>query len=167
LASALQVRLAAFRRPIEVLDGDDLRSTLCKGLGFSREDRDDNVQRIGYVARLLARNGVATIVALISPYRDTRRAIRSAAEAERVPFIEVFVDCALDVLIDRDVKGLYRRAVAGDLLQFTGISDPYEPPVVPDVHVRTDVHRLETCLESVVDALDRRSLLATASPPVH
>jgi adenylylsulfate kinase len=148
---------------VEVLDGDEMRSTLCKGLGFSREDRDDNVQRIAYVARLLARNRVTTIVSAISPYRDTRQLIRRAADAARIPFVEIFVDCGLEVLIQRDVKGLYRRALAGELLHFTGVSDPYEPPVLPDVHLRTDIEPIEGCLQSILDVLDSRGLLADAT----
>jgi adenylylsulfate kinase len=159
LALALRARLAAAGGRVEVLDGDDLRTTLCKGLGFSKEDRDANVLRIGYVARLLARNGVATIVSAISPYRDTRDAVRSAANVERIPFVEVFVDAPIGVLICRDVKGLYRRALAGELPHFTGVSDPYEPPILPDVHLRTDIEPIETSLHRILDALDRQGLL--------
>jgi adenylylsulfate kinase len=159
LALALQAQLSTAGRPVEVLDGDQMRMTLCKGLGFSREDRDENVQRIALVARLLARNGVATIVSAISPYRDTRQAVRRAAEAERLPFVEVFVDCSLDVLIQRDVKGLYRRALAGELLHLTGVSDPYEPPPLPEIHLHTDHDSIETCLHSVLAELDGRGLL--------
>jgi adenylyl-sulfate kinase len=162
LALALQARLAAAGHAVEVLDGDEMRMTLCKGLGFSREDRDENVQRIAYVARLLARNGVATIVSAISPYRDTRQALRRAAEAERIPFVEVFVDCSLDVLIQRDVKGLYRRALAGELRHLTGVSDPYEPPPLPEIHLRTDHESIERCLQDIVAALDGRGLLSGA-----
>jgi adenylyl-sulfate kinase len=162
LALALQARLAGAGCPVEVLDGDEMRTTLCKGLGFSREDRDDNVQRIGYVARLLARNGVATIVSAISPYRETRQTVRGAADAERIPFVEVFVDCALEVLIRRDVKGLYRRALAGELQHFTGVSDPYEPPSVPDIHLCTDRDAIDTCVQEIFARLDARGLLIGA-----
>ena len=162
LARALQARLGAASHPVEVLDGDEIRLTLCKGLGFSREDRDENVRRIAYVAQLLARNGVATIVSAISPYRETRQAVRRAADAERIPFVEVFVDCALDVLIQRDVKGLYRRALAGELEHLTGVSDPYEPPPLPDVHLRTDREPIETCLQDILAGLEGRGLLTGA-----
>jgi adenylylsulfate kinase len=167
LALALQVRLASSGYPVEVLDGDEMRSTLCKDLGFSRKDRDDNVQRIAYVARLLARNGVTTIVSAISPYRDTRQAIRNAADAARIPFVEVFVDCDLEVLIQRDVKGLYRRALAGELPHFTGVSDPYEPPIDPDVHLRTDIDQIETCLQSILGGLDSHGFVAAAKDSVE
>jgi adenylylsulfate kinase len=166
LAQALQVRLAEAGRRVEVLDGDAMRTTLCKGLGFSREDRDDNVQRIAYVARLLARNGVATIVSAISPYRETRQAVRRAADAERIAFVEVFVDCALDVLIQRDVKGLYRRALAGELQHFTGVSDPYEPPAIPEIHLHTDREPIETSLDNILDVLETRGLQAISAKSV-
>lgn len=159
LALALQAQLSAAGGPVEVLDGDEMRMTLCKGLGFSREDRDENVQRIAFVARLLARNGVGTIVSAISPYRDTRQAVRRAAETEGIPFVEVFVDCSLDVLIQRDVKGLYRRALAGELLHLTGVSDPYEPPPLPEIHLHTDHDSIEACLHDIIAALEGRGLL--------
>src|SRR5260221_6485298 len=113
---------------IEVLDGDEVRTNLSKGLGFSKEDRDTNVRRIGYVARLLAKNGVAVITAAISPYAEPRDEVRRLAEADGVPFVEVFVHADLEVLVSRDVKGLYKKALAGEVAHFTGVSDPYEPP---------------------------------------
>lgn len=114
---------------VEVLDGDVVRTHLSKGLGFSKEDRDTNIRRIGFVCELLSRNGVVAIAAAISPYRSVREEIRG-----RIPnFIEVYVDCPIDVLAERDVKGLYKRAIAGEIPNFTGISDPYEPPLAPDV----------------------------------
>ena len=144
LVSALAARLAPVRR-VEVLDGDEVRTSLSRGLGFSREDRDTNVQRIGYVARLLARHGVLVLVAAISPYATTRDELkRQSAEAGH-PFIEVYVNAPLETVIGRDVKGLYRRALAGELARFTGISDVYEPPAAPAVEVRTD---RETPLDS-------------------
>jgi len=144
LVSALAARLAPVRR-VEVLDGDEVRTSLSRGLGFSREDRDTNVQRIGYVARLLARHGVLVLVAAISPYAATRDDLkRQSAEAGH-PFIEVYVNAPLETVIGRDVKGLYRRALAGELARFTGISDVYEPPDAPAVEVRTD---RETPLDS-------------------
>ncbi|HWU90855.1 MAG TPA: adenylyl-sulfate kinase [Kofleriaceae bacterium] len=138
LASALAARLAPVRR-IELLDGDEVRKFLSRGLGFSREDRDTNVQRIAYTARLLAKHGVLTIVAAISPYAATRTEIRRCSEAAGHLFVEVYVNAPLATVIERDVKGLYRRAQAGEITHFTGISDPYEPPVAPAVEVRTDL----------------------------
>jgi adenylyl-sulfate kinase len=133
LATALAGHLRNLRIEHELLDGDELRRELCRDLGFSKQDRDENVQRIGYVARLLNRHGVIAIVAAISPYRDARGQVRS-----RIPrFFEVHVDCPLDVLIQRDVKGLYHRALAGELDHFTGISDPYEPPLAPEAYVNS------------------------------
>jgi adenylyl-sulfate kinase len=144
LVSSLAARLAPVRR-VEVLDGDEVRSFLSRGLGFSREDRDTNVQRIAYVARLLAKHGVLALVAAISPYAATRDDLRRRSEAAGHRFIEVYVNAPLATVIERDVKGLYRRALAGEIESFTGISDVYEPPTAPAVEVRTD---RETPLES-------------------
>jgi adenylyl-sulfate kinase len=144
LVSSLAARLAPVRR-VEVLDGDEVRSFLSRGLGFSREDRDTNVQRIAYVARLLAKHGVLALVAAISPYAATRDDLRRRSEAVGHRFVEVYVNAPLATVIERDVKGLYRRAIAGEIESFTGISDVYEPPTAPAVEVRTD---RETPLES-------------------
>src|ERR1700694_6080168 len=116
---------------VEVLDGDEVRQTLSAGLGFSKEARDINIRRIGFVAELLTRNGVVAITAAISPYSDTRAEVRRRIGR----FVEVYVRCSIDVLSERDVKGLYKRALAGEIAHFTGVSDPYEPPVNPDVVV--------------------------------
>ncbi len=144
LANALLARFATLRR-VELLDGDEVRAFLSKGLGFSREDRDTNVQRIAYVARLLSKHGVLAIVAAISPYAATRDDIRRRSEAAGHRFVEVYVNAPLATVIARDVKGLYRRALAGEVANVTGISDPYEPPAAPAVEVRTDA---ETPAES-------------------
>src|SRR5712672_1431700 len=122
-------------RRVEVLDGDEIRTNLSKGLGFSKEDRDANIRRIGYVARLLSRNGVIAIVAAISPYREVRDEVRRGHEA---CFVEVFVDCSLEELVRRDTKGLYARALAGTLKNLTGVSDPYEPPLTPEIIIHSD-----------------------------
>src|SRR5512137_313829 len=119
---------------VEVLDGDVVRTHLSKGLGFSKEDRDTNIRRIGWVCEVLSRNGVAAIGAAISPYRDIRDEIR--AKIER--FVEVYVECPIPALTERDVKGLYKKALAGELKNFTGVSDPYEPPLNPEVTCYTD-----------------------------
>ena len=144
LVRALAARLAPVRR-VEVLDGDEVRSFLSKELGFSREDRDTNVQRIAYVARLLAKHGVLALVAAISPYAATRDDLKRRSEAVGHRFVEVYVNAPLATVIARDVKGLYRRALDGEIAHFTGISDVYEHPTAPAVEVRTD---LETPLES-------------------
>lgn len=161
LAAALRARLAADapRRPIELLDGDEVRSFLSAGLGFSRADRDTNVHRIGFVARLLARHGVLVLVAAISPYAEARARLRDLSEAAGHPFLEVFIHAPLDVVIARDVKGLYKRALSGELPAFTGISDPYEPPSSPDLEVRTDLHDLPTCEAELLRAIAARGLL--------
>src|SRR5207247_1858429 len=125
LAQVIRDDLVARGRRVEILDGDEVRTNLSKGLGFSKEDRDTNIRRIGYVARLLARNGVVAITAAISPYREIRDEIRVAANADGVHFIEVYVECPIETLAERDVKGLYLKALAGEIKNFTGISDPY------------------------------------------
>ncbi|WP_407539172.1 adenylyl-sulfate kinase [Deinococcus radiomollis] len=145
LASALHARLAAQGVPTELLDGDAVRENLSKGLGFSKADRDTNVRRIAFVAGLLARHGVTVLVSAISPYRDTRDAVL----AELPGALEVFVDAPLTVVTERDVKGLYVRAIAGEIAHFTGVSDPYEAPINPDLHLRTDVLSVEECLSQL------------------
>mgnify|MGYP000352501153 FL=1 len=157
LSTALAARLSA-ARPVELLDGDDVRTFLSAGLGYDRADRDTNVHRIAYVARLLARHGVLSIVAAISPYADTRAALRAHSAAAGHAFVEVYVHAPLETVIARDVKGLYRRAQAGELPRFTGISDPYEPPPDPDVEVRTDRDDQATCEAQIIAALVARGL---------
>jgi len=124
-------RLRELGRRVELLDGDVVRTHLSKGLAFSREDRDTNIRRIGWVCEVLSRNGVIAIAAAISPYRAVRDEVRSRIDR----FVEVYVDCPLEVVAERDVKGLYRRAMNGEIAQFTGVSDPYEPPLNPEVRV--------------------------------
>jgi adenylylsulfate kinase len=138
---------------VEVLDGDEIRAYLSKDLGFSREDRETNIRRIGFVARLLARHGVIAIAAAISPYAATRTEVRTLAEAEGIAFIEVFVSASLDSLVDRDVKGLYKRALAGEVRNFTGISDPYEPPLAPEVTVYTDRELIKESTAKILKSL--------------
>jgi adenylylsulfate kinase len=161
LAEAIRDRLRQRGHRVEVLDGDGVRAHLSKGLGFSKEDRDINVRRIGYVARLLSRNGVIAITAAISPYRETRDQVRREAEAA---FVEVFVACTLDELVRRDRKGLYAKAIAGDITQFTGVSDPYEPPLAPDVTVHTDLEQVDESVDTIVSLLERHGLVHSARP---
>jgi adenylylsulfate kinase len=158
LALALRDALARHRR-VEVLDGDEIRAHLSKGLGFSKTDRDTNVRRIGFVARLLARNGVLAIAAAISPYHDVRNEIRADAERDGVAFVEIFAHAELETLVARDVKGLYRKALAGELPHFTGVSDPYEPPPDPEVVVRSDLETLEVSRDRVLRHLEARGLV--------
>ena len=159
LATAIAARLAP-RRPVELLDGDDVRTFLSAGLGFSRADRDTNVHRIGYVARLLANHGVLVFVAAISPYAETRARLRELSAAAGHAFVEVFVHAPLETVIERDVKGLYKRARAGDIPSFTGISDPYEPPSAPDVVLRTDRETRDVCEARILQALVDRGMIA-------
>jgi adenylyl-sulfate kinase len=119
---------------VEVLDGDVIRTNLSKGLGFSKEDRDTNIRRIGWVCEVLARNGVVAIAAAISPYHEIRDEIRGKIGN----FVEVYMECSIAVLAERDVKGLYKKALAGEIKNFTGVDDPYEPPVNPEVVCHTD-----------------------------
>ncbi len=158
LAQALADRVGR-ERPIEVLDGDEVRTHLSKGLGYSRADRDTNVRRIAFVARLLAKHDVGVVTAAISPYAETRAEVRAAAEAIGIPFLEVFANARLDALIERDVKGLYKKALAGEVPHFTGVSDPYEAPASPDVTVRSDLESVEESLAKIVAALRARGLV--------
>jgi adenylyl-sulfate kinase len=143
-------------RRVEVLDGDAIRENLSKGLGFSKEDRDTNIRRIGYVAELLARNGVVVIVAAISPYRAVRDEVRARIDR----FVEVHVHCSLDELVRRDVKGLYRRALAGEIPHFTGVSDPYEEPLDPEVVFDTAFESVDESVLRVLAALDETEAAA-------
>jgi len=163
LAQALRSHLSRESRRVEILDGDEVRTYLSKGLGFSKEDRDTNIRRIGYVARVLARNGVAVITAAISPYAQTRTEVRHLAAQESVPFIEVHVHAELDALIARDVKGLYKKALAGEIAHFTGVSDPYEAPTHPDVQVRTDLESVDESVARILSALRGRGLVRSGS----
>ncbi len=119
---------------VEVLDGDVIRTHLSKGLGFSKADRDTNIRRIGWVCEVLTRNGVVAIAAAISPYREIRDEVRGKVGR----FVEVYMECPVPVLADRDVKGLYKKALAGEIKNFTGVDDPYEPPLNPEVICHTD-----------------------------
>jgi adenylylsulfate kinase len=156
LAEAVRDELVARGRRVEILDGDEVRTNLSKGLGFSKEDRDTNIRRIGYVARLLARNGVATITAAISPYASVRDEVRRAHEA---PFVEIYVECPIDELVRRDRKGLYAKALAGEIKNFTGVSDPYEPPIAPDVHLHTERETSDASRDRIIAWLESSGLI--------
>ncbi|OJT20808.1 adenylyl-sulfate kinase [Archangium sp. Cb G35] len=147
-------------RSVEVLDGDEVRTFLSRGLGFTKPDREENIRRIGYVARVLARHRVAVISAAISPYRESRNEVRRLASEAGIPFIEVYAQASLDALVQRDVKGLYKKALAGEIPHFTGISDPYEPPESPEVTVRTDSETVEAGVERILATLRARGLIA-------
>ena len=141
---------------VEVLDGDIVRTNLSKGLTFSREDRDTNILRIGFVAELLTRNGVAVIVSAISPYKEARDQVRRNIGED---FLEVYVDAPVEVCAERDVKGLYKKAFAGEIEQFTGVSDPYEPPAAPELHIKTDEETPEESAKRVLLRLEELGYL--------
>ncbi|MDQ4058505.1 MAG: adenylyl-sulfate kinase [Actinomycetota bacterium] len=149
IAHVLEQKLAEADVPVELLDGDVVRENLSKGLGFSKEDRDTNIRRIAFVAHLLQRNGVFVITAAISPYR----AIREEARMMAKDFVEVYANAPLEVCEERDVKGLYVKARAGEIKGFTGIDDPYEEPAGPEVEVRTDQLSVEESAQMVIDKL--------------
>jgi adenylyl-sulfate kinase len=149
LAEMLFGELEARDMKVELLDGDVVRTNLSKGLGYSREDRDTNILRIGWVAERLTHHGVGVIVSAISPYRDTRDQVRKQVG----DFVEVFVSCPVEECARRDVKGLYEKAMRGEITEFTGVSDPYEPPANPEVTVETDKMSPEECLATVLDRL--------------
>ncbi len=156
ISEIVEKELRRRRGNVEVLDGDIVRTNLSKGLGFSREDRDTNVLRIGFVANLLARNGVGVIVSAISPYKEVRDQVRREIGEG---FIEVFVDAPLEVCADRDVKGLYKKALAGEIKQFTGVSDPYEPPAAPELHIKTNQEEPRESARKVVAELEKLGYL--------
>ena len=160
LARALEQALRDRQRHVEVLDGDEVRENLSKGLGFSKEDRDTNIRRIAYVAKLVSRSGGVAITAAISPYR----AIRDEARAQIGPFVEVFVRCPLNVLIQRDTKGLYARALRGEIPQFTGVSDPYEPPLDPEVTVDSSRETPQQSADKIWATLERSGLISFDRP---
>ena len=158
ITNALTPRLQDLGKRVEVLDGDEVRLNLSKGLGFSKEDRDTNIRRIGYVAHLLTRNGAVAITAAISPYRAIRDEVRNLIGN----FVEVYVKCPLETLIARDVKGLYKKALTGEIKEFTGISDPYEEPLHPEVVVETDRETVEESVEKILSRLQELGLIAHA-----
>jgi adenylylsulfate kinase len=146
---------------VEVLDGDVVRENLSKGLGFSKEDRDTNIRRIAFVADLLSRNGVPVITAAISPYRELRN---EARELMGDRFIEVFVKASVEVCAERDVKGLYEKAFKGEIKEFTGVSDPYEPPLNPELTLDTEHQTPEESAAEILSLLEERQLIPAAQP---
>lgn len=156
ISQALEAKLRAAGVKLEVLDGDIVRTNLTKGLGFSKEDRDENVRRIGFVSHLLTRNGVIVLVSAISPYRDVREQVR-----QRVgDFIEVYANASVEVCESRDVKGLYKRARSGEIKNFTGISDPYEEPLNPEVNCDTENETLDESVNKVMAKLEELGYIA-------
>ena len=154
---------AEFRRrgyKVEVLDGDIVRTNLSKGLSFSKEDRDVNIRRIGFVCDLLSRNGVIALSAAISPYEKVRQECRRLVESHGAAFVEVYTKCSLDELVRRDVKGLYKRALSGEIQNFTGVTDPYEEPKRPDILVESDSEKVEDSLAKIIKFLEERELIS-------
>jgi adenylyl-sulfate kinase len=164
IAERLVDALRARGSRVEILDGDVVRTNLSKGLGFSKEDRDTNILRIGFVSKLLTRNGVVSVVAAISPYAEIRNQVRSDVG----DFFEVFVSCPLDELVRRDVKGLYEKALRGEIKNFTGVSDPYEAPENAEVTVHTDRESVDDSLQKVLAGLEDRGFVPalTESAPL-
>ena len=160
LADRLGPALVQRGYKVEVLDGDVVRTNLSKGLGFSKEDRDTNIRRIGFVCNLLTRNDVVAIAAAISPYRGIRDEVRG----EIGNFVEVYVKCPIPVLTDRDVKGLYKKALAGEIKNFTGVSDPYEEPLNPEVLVESDKETIDQSLNKIIGKLEAMGYVPKAAP---
>ena len=156
ISQALEKKLRAAGAKLEVLDGDIVRTNLTKGLGFSKEDRDENVRRIGFVSHLLTRNGVIVLVSAISPYRDVRDQVR----ARIGDFVEVYANTPVEVCEERDVKGLYKKARSGEIKNFTGISDPYEEPLTPEVNCETANETLEESVNKVMSKLEELGYLS-------
>ena len=157
-SSLLAERLRAIDAKLEILDGDVVRTHLCKDLGFSKQDRDENIRRIGFVSKLLSRNGVIVMVAAVSPYREIRDELK-----EQIPnFVEIYMQCPLDELIKRDVKGLYKKALAGEIENFTGISDPYEPPLTPDITICSSEETPEEGVAKIWAYLEARNLISAS-----
>ncbi len=155
LANLVAEELRRRSHRVEILDGDEVRTNLSKGLGFSKEDRDINIRRIGYVCNLLARNGVIAISAAISPYR----AVRDEVRGHHQRFFEVFMRCSIEKLSERDVKGLYKKALAGEIKNFTGVSDPYEEPLNPELVLDSGAEKVEESLQKLLATLEAKNYI--------
>ncbi|MGB9835773.1 MAG: adenylyl-sulfate kinase [Candidatus Saccharicenans sp.] len=155
VADRVAEMLRARNLKVERLDGDVVRQSLCRDLGFSKKDRDENIRRVTFVAKLLTRNGVAVLTSFISPYRE----IRAEARREIGDFVEVYVKCPLEVCMARDVKGMYQKALRGEIKEFTGISDPYEEPENPEIILETDKETLEESARKVIEGLKKLGYL--------
>jgi adenylylsulfate kinase len=161
IAELVRPELERRGRLVEWLDGDEVREHLSKGLGFSKEDRDTNIDRIGWVASRLTRHGAAVIVSAISPYRQARQKARELVEANGM-FVEVFVDASVDECARRDVKGLYEKAFKGEIKEFTGVSDPYEAPEQPEIRIESEHEEPEASAQRILELLEQRGLIRTA-----
>jgi len=156
LSKLVANRLSEAGSKVEVLDGDVMRTTSCCGLGFTKQDREENIRRIGFVCELLSRNSVIAIAAAISPYRAGRDELR----ARILNFVEIYMKCPIEVLIERDVKGLYKKALAGEIPSFTGISDPYEAPLNPDIVIDSSVESPEESADKILQQLDELEIMS-------
>jgi adenylyl-sulfate kinase len=163
LAEIIAPELARRGRTVDILDGDVVRTNLTKGLGFSKEDRDENIRRIGFVCGLITKHGGIAISAAISPYRSVRDEVRSKIEN----FVEVFVDTPLELCIQRDVKGMYKKAIAGEMKNFTGISDPYEAPLNPEIVIQTQKESEQESAARILGSLERMGLIEPAHEPAY
>ena len=161
---AVALEQALYQRGVLVyrLDGDNIRLGINKNLGFSAEDRAENIRRVGEVSKLFVDGGVIVLSSFISPYLVDRQIVRELHEADNMPFIEVFVDCSLEAAEERDPKGLYKKARAGEIKNFTGIDDPYEAPEAPEVHLHTDQQSLEEEVEHLIALLEKQGLIPAA-----
>jgi adenylyl-sulfate kinase len=162
LATALEPVLRERGLQVERLDGDIVRQSLTKDLGFSKEDRDTNIERVTFVAKLLTRNGVAVLCSFISPYI----AVRDQSRAEIGEFVECYVECPLEVLVERDIKGLYKKALAGEIKNFTGVSDPYEAPPNPEIVVNSGTQTIEESMAIILQRLEELGYVPPAGSPV-
>ena len=162
---AVALEQALYQRGVLVyrLDGDNIRLGINKNLGFSAEDRAENIRRVGEVSKLFVDGGVIVLSSFISPYLVDRQIVRELHEADNMPFIEVFVDCSLEAAEERDPKGLYKKARAGEIKNFTGIDDPYEAPETPEVHLHTDQQSLEEEVEHLLTLLEKQGLIPAAA----
>ena len=158
LSKLVANRLSEAGSKVEVLDGDAMRTTLCRGLGFTKQDREENIRRIGFVCELLSRNSVIAIAAAISPYRAGRDELR----ARILNFVEIYMKCPIEVLIERDMKGVYKKALAGEIPSFTGISDPYEAPLNPDIVIDSSVESPEESADKILQRLDELEIMSYA-----
>jgi adenylylsulfate kinase len=156
IAERVALKLERRGLPVEILDGDVVRTHLSKGLGFSHEDRDENIKRVGFVCQLLTRNGVAAIASVISPYREARDYNRQKIKN----FVEVYARCPIEVCAQRDLKGLYQKAQAGEIKGFTGVDDPYEPPLNAEVVCKTDTESVEESVDKVIRKLEELGYLS-------
>ena len=164
IAELVRPELERRGRLVEWLDGDDVREHLSRGLGFSKADRDTNIDRIGWVASRLARHGAAVIVSAISPYREARQNAREMVEANGT-FVEVFVDASVEECARRDVKGLYEKAFRGEIKEFTGVSDPYEAPDDPEIRIESEHEEPEESAQRILELLEERGLIGAAAVP--